>query len=186
MKRQIVLIFAAVVFVVAAGLAIGEDEKKKPPKPDKSKQVKGEKRTRPENRRPGRAVGPGDRPADAAGDRPAWRGRSGFDQQFEQKGKQHKAEMKQLNKIKKMAVEEKATKTAEMIQKLIDKKQKAFDEIAKQSEERRERFMKMMEERGDRRPGREGRRRGPRPERERKGDPKKKVEKDKDKDKDKD
>jgi len=166
MKRRIVLIFAAVVVVVGAGLVIGADEKKETPKPDKGKQVEGEKRVRPS--RPGRA-------------RPTRGPRGGFDQQFEQRGKRHKAEMKQLNKIKDMAVEEKATKTAEMIQKLIDKKQKAFDEMVKQSEERRERFMKMMEERGDRAPGdREGRRsRGPRPGRERTGGGKKKVDKDK-------
>ena len=180
MKRRIVLIFAAVVFVLAAGLAIGEDEKKKPPKPDKSKQVKGEKRTRPP--RPGRPEG---RPGDAEGRRPARSPRGGFDQQFEQRGKRHKAEMNQLDAIKKMAVKEKATKTAEMIQKLIDKKQAVFDELVKQGEKRREQFMKMMEERGDRTPGREGRR-GPRPKREPKGDSKKKIEKDKDKDKDKD
>ena len=186
MKRRIVLIFAAVVFVVAAGLAIGEDEKKVRPKPDKSKQVKEDARTsRSRLTRPPRPEG---RPGDAEGRRstPVSRGpRGGFDQQIAQRGKQHKADMKQLNKIKEMAVEEKATKTAEMIQKLIDKKQKAFDEIVKQGEERRERFMKMMEERGNRAPGdREGRR-GPRSERERKGGGKKKGEKDKDKDKDK-
>jgi hypothetical protein len=76
--------------------------------------------------------------------------------------------MKQLAKIKDMAVKEKASKTAEMIQKLIDKKQAAFDVIVKQSEERRERFMKMMEERGGAAGERGGRgRRGPRPDGER-------------------
>jgi len=176
MKRRIILIFAAVAVVVGAGLAIGADEKKEAPKPDKGKQVEGERRGR--SGRPGRPEG---RAGGAEGRRPARSPRGGFNQQFEQRGKRHKAEMKQLEAIKKMAVKEKATKTAEMIQKLIDKKQTAFDEIVKQGEERRERFMKMMEERGDRAPGdREGRRsRGPRPGRERTGDGKKEVDKDK-------
>ncbi len=181
MKRRIVLIFAVVAVVVGAGLAIGADEKKEPPKPDTDKQVKTGDRTRPA--RPGRPEG---RPRDAEGRRSTRGPRGGgFNQQFEQRGKRHKAEMKQLNAIKEMAVKEKATKTAKMIQKLIGKKKAAFDEIVKQSEERRERFMKMMEERGDRAQGdRGGRRsRGPRPERERTGDGTKEVDKDKDKDK---
>lgn len=179
MKRRIVLIFAAVVVVVGVGLAIGADEKKEAPKPDKGKQVEGERRGGRSGRY-GRSEG---RAGDAEGRRSTRGPRGGFNQQFEQRGKRHKAEMKQLEAIKKMAVKENATKTAEMIQKLIDKKQAAFDEIVKQSEERRERFMKMMEERGDRAPGDRGSRRsrGPRPGRERTGDGKKEVDKDKDK-----
>ena len=181
MKRQIVLIFAAVVFVLTVGLAIGEDEKKKPPKPDKTKQVKGDK-----SARPAKPLRPEGRPGDAEGRRPPRNPRAGFDQQIQQKAKRHKAEMKQLNKIKDMAVEENATKTTELIQKLIDKKQKAFDEIVQQGEKRREQYMKMMEERANRAPGDKGGRRGPRSEREPKGQGKKKAEKDKNKDKDKD
>ena len=184
MKRQIVLMFAVVVFVLGAGLAIGEDDKKVQPKPDKSKQVKGDKRSRPAKPRR-----PEDRPGGAQGrrsDRTPRNPRAGFDQQLDQRGRRHKAEMKQLEAIKKMAVEENATKTADMIQKLIDKKQKAFDEVVEQGEKRREQFMKMMEERGDRAPGEREGRRGPRSEREGKGEGKKKAEKDKNEDKDKD
>ncbi|MHC4692185.1 MAG: redoxin domain-containing protein [Planctomycetota bacterium] len=76
-----------------------------------------------------------------------------FEQQIERLKQRHEETINELKEIRDLAVKEKAKKTTERLDKLINKHQKEYEENLKTLEQRRDRFEKMRRERPDRRPG---------------------------------
>ncbi len=75
-----------------------------------------------------------------------------FEQQIENLKQKHEETINELKEIRDLAVKEKAKKTTERLDKLINKHQTEFEENLRTLEQRRDRFEKMRRERPDRRP----------------------------------
>jgi hypothetical protein len=133
------LAFAAVVWAADEGKATKEETKQQPT------QAEGQKGPRTPGMRPGM-------PMRGAG--PNMQGPGGMQQGFESMMKQrqedHAKAVGELEEIKKIAESENATKTAEALQKMIDKKnadfKKAVDDIEKRQKERMEMIQKRQQE----------------------------------------
>jgi len=78
-----------------------------------------------------------------------------FEQQTSQMRAEHEEFIGELKAIRELAVKEKAKKTVERLEKLIEKHQKKYDENLAQLEQRRQRLERMMRDR-PRTPGTEG------------------------------
>ena len=70
-----------------------------------------------------------------------------FKEQLERRRGEHDAAVGELKAILRSAEEENATKTAEMLRKLIEKKENDFKKVQEQMEERRKRMEEMMKQR---------------------------------------
>ena len=80
-----------------------------------------------------------------------------FDEQMTRMRTEHEEFIGELNVIRELAVKEKARKTVEQLDKLIQKHQKKFEDNKVQLQQRRQRFERTSRERPDRRPGAEER-----------------------------
>ncbi len=76
-----------------------------------------------------------------------------FEEQIAKLKQKHEETINELKEIRELAVKEKAKKTTERLDKLINKHQKEYEENLRTLEQRRDRFEKMRRERPDRRPG---------------------------------
>jgi hypothetical protein len=113
---------------------------------------------RPQQEGRGPVAAPGERgrgPADGSQAPRQADPRDRFQQMMEQRQQAHQAEVGKLQAILKIAQEEKATKTAAAIQRLIDEKDKQFNEQVEQVQSRlREAQQRSVEQRGQQqRPG---------------------------------
>lgn len=80
-----------------------------------------------------------------------------FEEQLGKLKQKHEETINELKAIRELAVKEKARKTTERLDKLINKHQKEYEETLQSMEQRRDRFEKMRRERPGRRPGAEER-----------------------------
>ena len=151
MTKQSMVILVALAAIVAGQWVFAQEEGRPSGRPDRtgpSSQIGAPQRPKRPSQLPPGAERSGFDPRSRGGFDP----RSGrvptdsseiirrFDQQLEQKRRTHESSIHELEAIKKVALEEKAKKTAELVQKIIDKKNKEFEAAVEKTNEYREKM----------------------------------------------
>ena len=161
MKKRTAAIAILLAVFITAGIVLAQDEKPSSQPPARHRPKELDRANSPYSGRPapgassgrsGMNFGSGRGGFDPRSSRPmpgsenASRGdvMQRFDQQIAQRRKEHENAIRELEGIKKVALEEKATKTVALVQKLIDKKNAEFQKVADQIKQYRDRLKERM------------------------------------------
>ena len=172
MKKRTAAIAILLAVFITAGIVLAQDETPSSQPPIRQRPTELDRVYSPNSGRPapgsasgrsGQNFGPGRGGFDPRSGRPmpgsedASRGdvMQRFEQQIAQRRREHENAIRELEGIKKVALEEKAKKTVALVQKLIDKKNAEFKKSADQIQQYRDRLKERMgaQQQPNQRPG---------------------------------